>query len=227
MLGFTLILLFYIATPVLIFFFVKRATEAEMESTAELACPFALIASGNIFTISNPTRSSRISLGVGLALLLPSIFIFYISTGIGFYMAPLGLLGLVLLVIGLRSKDVLQTVIHSAERTVTFIYSPSAFSVKGRNRTIPFSQLSLVLVEFNRPSSTPRLTSPGCVSVTLSGKNDYVEIFSFPFNQKMREAVSAFMPEIRQTATEISQIMSLKVALDIPPQSSCSSVNVA
>ena len=227
MLGITLVFLLYIAAPVLIFLFVKQATEVEVESLAELACPFALVASDNVFTISNPTRSSRISFGVGLALLLPTLLSFYISAGIGFYMLPLGLLGLVLLTIGLRSKDVLQTVIDSADRTVTFIYSPSAFSAKGRKRTIPFSQLSLILVEFSRPSSTPRFTSPGCISVSVTGQRDYVCVFSFTFSQQMQNSVIAFMPEIRQTATEIGQIMGLKVALDIPPKSSYPSEEVA
>lgn len=227
MLGITLVVFLYIAAPVLILLFVKRATEAEVESMAELACPFVLMASGNVFTISNPTRSSRISLSVGVALLLPTALFFYISAGIGFYMLPLGLLGLVLLTIGLRSKDVLQTVIDSADRTVTFIYSPSVFSAKGRKRTIPFSQLSLVLVEFSRPSSTPRLTSPGCISVTVTGQQDYVCVFEFAFTQQMQNSVIALMPEIRQTATEIGQIMGLKVALDIPPQSSYTSEEVA
>jgi len=217
MLGFLLICLGIAAVPILIIFGVKKATEPSGSDVGETPCPFALSTSVNAVEITNPTRSSHLYLSVGLALLLPTILIFYTSAGVGFYMTPLGLLGLILIVISLRSKDVLKTVINSETRSVTFIYSPSVFSRASRQRTIPFAQLSMIMVEFSRSRNNGRLTSPGGVSVTLTGKSDYIEIFSFPFTQKMLEAVNAFMPDVRQTAIEVARIMSLKVILDVPP----------
>ena len=215
-----LIFLGFAAVPVLIVLGVKKATEPSVGDEVKVTCPLVLSGSVNAVEITNPTRSSRILISLGLALLLPNILFCYFSAGIGFYMMPLGLLGLILIVISLRSKDVLKTVIAPSTRSVTFIYSPSVFSSKSREQTIPFAQLSMIMVEFRRPSNSARLNSPGGVSVTLMGKSDYVEIFSFQFTQKMLEAAKAFMPELRQRATEVGRIMSLKVILDIPPQSS-------
>lgn len=173
---------------------------------------------GNTVEVTNPTNGSHTMLALGLAFVVPTGLFFFLAVGIGFYMLPLGVIGVGLIIASLYSKHVRKTKINLEKRTVDFFYS-SLWSRMASTETIPLANFSMIMLEFSRPKTK----TPGEISVSLSGRGGHINIFNFPVMYGTLAAADSFMPEIREAVRKIGEIVGLKAILDIPPLTSRSS----
>lgn len=173
---------------------------------------------GNTVEVFNPTNGSHTMLALGLALAVPTGLSFLLAVGVGFYMLPLGVIGVGLIIASLYSKHVRKTEFNLDKRTVDFFYS-SLWSKMAGTETNALANFSMIMLEFSRPKTK----TPGEISVSLCGRGGHVTIFSFPVTYGTLAAADSFMPEIRETVRKIGEIVGIKVILDIPPLTSRSS----
>src|SRR5574343_1055711 len=115
-------------------------------------CPLALIMDGNSVEVSNPTNGSHTMLALGLALAIPTGLSFLLTVGVGFYMLPLGVIGVGLIIASLYSKHVCKTEFNLDKRTVDFFYS-SLWSKMAGTETSPLANFSMITLEFSRPKT--------------------------------------------------------------------------
>lgn len=173
---------------------------------------------GNSVEVFNPTNGSHTMLALGLALAIPTGLSFLLAVGVGFYMLPLGVIGVGLIIASLYSKHVRKTEINLEKRTVDFFYS-SLWSKNASTETLPLASFSMIMLEFSRPKTK----TPGEISVSLSGRGGHVNIFNFPVMYGTLAAADSYMPKIREAVRKIGEIVGLKAILDHPPLTSRSS----